>query len=124
MMGRSVGRWGWLLLGLAFLGVWGCASEPPRVFPIYKPTAPFLAEHERVQKRAAEVRAIRGSERVRNVLRHRRETLAAWEPIYLRVRLAETLREQAKAAGLNAARIRGAAMEKELRRARERRDRP
>ncbi len=122
MMGRKTSQGGWLLVGLALLGVWGCASEPPRAFPIYKPTAPFLAEQERVEKKAAQVRVLRGSERVRNVARHRAKNLAAWEPIYLRVRRAETQRERSRAAGLKAARNREAAMEKELKRARERRD--
>ncbi len=128
MKGRRAGQacgllLGLALLGLALFGLWGCASEAPRAFPVYKPTAPFLAEQERVRRGAAEIRAFRGSERMRNVLRHHRKTLAAWEPIYMRVRLAETLRERARAAGLKDVRIRvpEAAVERMLKPIRERR---
>ena len=80
------------LLPVWLLTVGGCASEPTLEFPVYQPTAPFLAEQERTRERADAVRALRGRERVRNVIRFRDKTLAAWEPIYARVQAAEAVR--------------------------------
>jgi hypothetical protein len=85
-----------LSLGVALLGVLGCAQEEQPRFPIYAPTKPYLAEQARIQKRARALRAFRGSERVRNVVRFRSQTLAAWQPIYARVAAAEEERRRAR----------------------------
>lgn len=86
-----------LLLVLGLPAGAGCAGREEELkFPVYAPTAPYLREQARIQRRAEALRAFRGSERVRNVIRFRNKTYAAWKPIYARVQAAEAEAERLK----------------------------